>query len=154
MAEIFSCLWEGAPGLIGQRLEDFGVSARDKVSPMSDLDLGKIYGQVAKALGNRKTALYVRADEGASDDVNIVVQAPPALVVGPALAGGREAGARSASSSAAASSCPAPSTSWPPACGPSSSPTLFASVLRAFHPRHARAARQRPATPPPSRPPS
>jgi tetratricopeptide (TPR) repeat protein len=86
MAEIFSCLWEGAPGLIGQRLEDFGVSARDKVSPMSDLDLGKIYGQVAKALGNRKTALYVRPDDGASD-VNIVVQAPPALVVGPALAG-------------------------------------------------------------------
>ena len=47
MAEIFSCLWEGAPGLIGQRLEDFGVSARDKVSPMSDLDLGKIYGWYA-----------------------------------------------------------------------------------------------------------
>ena len=85
MAEIFSCLWEGAPGLIGQRLEDFGVSARDKVSPMSDMDLGKIYGQVAKALGNRKTALYVRPDDGASD-VNIVVQAPPALVVGPGLA--------------------------------------------------------------------
>ena len=57
MAEIFSCLWEGAPGIIGQRLEDFGVSGRDKVSPMSDLDLGKIYGQVAKALSNKKTAL-------------------------------------------------------------------------------------------------
>ena len=54
MAEIFSCLWEGAPGLIGQRLEDFGVSARDKVSPMSELDLGKIYGQVAKALGQQE----------------------------------------------------------------------------------------------------
>src|SRR5262245_65928243 len=86
MSEIFSCLWEGAPGLIGQRLDDFGVSARDKVSPMSDLDLGKIYGQLAKALGNRKTALYVRPDDGASD-VNIIVQAPPALVVGPGLAG-------------------------------------------------------------------
>ena len=121
MAEIFSCLWEGAPGLIGQRLEDFGVSARDKVSPMSDLDLGKIYGQVAKALGNRKTALYVRADEGTDDDVNIVVQAPPALVVGPALAGGARRPRRSGSSSAAASSCPARSTSWPPACGRSSS---------------------------------
>ena len=85
MAEIFSCLWEGAPGLIGQRLEDFGVSARDKVSPMSDLDLGKIYGQVAKALANKKTALYVRP-EGASSDVTIVVQAPPALLVGARLA--------------------------------------------------------------------
>ncbi len=121
MAEIFSCLWEGAPGLIGQRLEDFGVSARDKVSPMSDLDLGKIYGQVAKALGNRKTALYVRAGRAAPATVTIVVQAPPALVVGPALAGGRARRPRSASSSAAASSCRGPSTSWPRACGPSSS---------------------------------
>ena len=149
MAEIFSCLWEGAPGLIGQRLEDFGVSARDKVSPMSDLDLGKIYGQVAKALGNKKTALYVRADEGADDDVKIVVQAPPALVVGPALAGGREGARRSASSSAAASSCRAPSTSWPPASGPSSSRTLFASVLQGVPPaprapaRHDRRRRRR-----------
>ena len=119
MAEIFSCLWEGAPGLIGQRLEDFGVSARDKVSPMSDMDLGKIYGQVAKALGNRKTALYVRPDDGASD-VNIVVQAPPALVVGPGSPAKRRA-PRCASSWDAASSCPALNTSWRRACGPSSS---------------------------------
>ena len=54
---------------------------------MSDLDLGKIYGQVAKALGNKKTALYVRPDGRRRRDVQIVVQAPPALVVGPALAG-------------------------------------------------------------------
>ena len=68
MAEIFSCLWDGAPGLIGQRLEDFGVSARDKVSPMSDLDLGKIYGQVAKALGNKKTGALRASRTGAADD--------------------------------------------------------------------------------------
>ena len=87
MSEIFSCLWEGAPGLIGQRLEDFGVSARDKVSPMSEMDLGKIYGQVAKALGNKKTALYVKPESpGNGHGVTIVVQAPPALVVGPGLA--------------------------------------------------------------------
>ncbi len=60
MSEIFSCLWAGAPGLVGQKLEDFGVSSRDKVSPMAEMDLGRIYGQVAKALGNKKTALYVR----------------------------------------------------------------------------------------------
>ena len=136
MAEIFSCLWEGTPGLIGQHLEDFGVSARDKVSPMSDLDLGKIYGQVAKALANKKTALYVKS-EGDADDVTIVVQAPPALVVGAGLS----------------ADAPAPEVRFQLARGielsrpeyilaagvrPKQFASLFASVLKAFHPRHAR----------------
>ena len=136
MAEIFSCLWEGAPGLIGQRLEDFGVSARDKVSPMSDLDLGKIYGQVAKALGNRKTALYVRPDDGASE-VNIVVQAPPALVVGPGLVdSAKSAEVRFQLGRGIELSRP----EYILAAGvrPKQFTTLFGSVLRAFHPRHAR----------------
>jgi tetratricopeptide (TPR) repeat protein len=136
MAEIFSCLWEGAPGLIGQRLEDFGVSPRDKVSPMSDLDLGKIYGQVAKALGNRKTALYVRPDESATD-VSIVVQAPPALVVGPELTGeGKAAEVRFQLGRGIELSRP----EYILAAGvrPKQFTSLFGSVLRAFHPRHAR----------------
>ena len=54
---------------------------------MSDLDLGKIYGQVAKALGNKKTALYVAGGAARRAPTwTIVVQSPPALVVGPALA--------------------------------------------------------------------
>jgi tetratricopeptide (TPR) repeat protein len=136
MSEIFSCLWAGAPGLIGQRLDDFGVSARDKISPMADLDLGRIYGQVAKALGNKKTALYVRGD-GAPDDVTIVVQAPPALIVGAALAG----------------DAPLPEVRFQVARGleltrpeyilaagvrPKQFTALFASVLKAFHPRYAK----------------
>jgi tetratricopeptide (TPR) repeat protein len=135
MAEIFSCLWEGAPGLVGQRLEDFGVSAQDRISPMSDLDLGKIYGQVAKALGNKKTALYVKLD-GDDDDTTLVVQAPPALVVGPPLA-----------------QAPAPEIRFRLARGielsrpeyilaagvrPKQFAQLFSSVLKAFHPRHTR----------------
>ena len=141
MAEIFSSLWEGAPGLIGQHVEDFGVSAQDKISPMSDLDLGKIYGQVAKALGNKKTALYLKAGGAAAPgagDVTLVVQSPPALVVGGHLADGALRPPRSASSSRAASSCRAPSTSSRRACGPSSSPSSSRNVLKAFHPRHAR----------------
>jgi hypothetical protein len=137
MAEIFSCLWEGAPGLIGQRLEDFGVSARDKVSPMSDLDLGKIYGQVAKALGNRKTALYVRAEEGTNDDVNIVVQAPPALVVGPTLAVDAK-GAEVRFQLGRGIELSRPEYILAAGVRPKQFTTLFASVLRAFHPRHAR----------------
>jgi hypothetical protein len=149
MSEIFSCLWEGAPGLIGQRLEDFGVSSNDKVSPMSDLDLGKIYGQVAKALGNRKTALYVRPDGGPSD-VNIVVQAPPALVVGPALAATAK-GAEVRFQLGRGSSCRAPNTSWPPAFAPSSSRRCSAAFF-APSTRATRAGVPARATPPPSRP--
>jgi len=136
MSEIFSCLWEGAPGLIGQRLEDFGVSSNDKVSPMSDLDLGKIYGQVAKALGNRKTALYVRPDGGPSD-VNIVVQAPPALVVGPALAATAK-GAEVRFQLGRGIELSRPEYILAAGVRPKQFTTLFGSVLRAFHPRHAR----------------
>ena len=137
MSEIFSCLWAGAPGLIGQRLEDFGVSARDKVSPMADLDLGKIYGQVAKALGNKKTALYVRA-EGAGDAVEIVVQAPPALVVGPALAGEAATPAEIRFQIARGIELTRPEYILAAGVRPKQFTTLFASVLKAFHPRHAK----------------
>jgi hypothetical protein len=137
MSEIFSCLWAGAPGLIGQRIEDFGVSARDKVSPMADLDLGKIYGQVAKALGNKKTALYVRA-EGAPHDVEIVVQAPPALVVGPALAGEDITPAEIRFQIARGIELTRPEYILAAGVRPKQFTALFASVLRAFHPRHAK----------------
>ncbi len=137
MSEIFSCLWAGAPGLIGQRLEDFGVSARDKVSPMADLDLGKIYGQVAKALGNKKTALYVRGD-GAADAVEIVVQAPPALVVGPALAGEAATPAEIRFQIARGIELTRPEYILAAGVRPKQFTALFASVLKAFHPRHAK----------------
>ena len=137
MSEIFSCLWAGAPGLIGQRLEDFGVSARDKVSPMADLDLGKIYGQVAKALGNKKTGLYVRPD-GAPDDVEIVVQAPPALVVGPTLAGEAASPAEIRFQIARGIELTRPEYILAAGVRPKQFTALFASVLKAFHPRHAK----------------
>jgi len=137
MSEIFSCLWAGAPGLIGQRLEDFGVSARDKVSPMAELDLGRIYGQVAKALGNKKTALYVRA-EGAPEEVEIVVQAPPALVVGPGLAGEGATPAEVRFQIARGLELTRPEYILAAGVRPKQFTALFASVLKAFHPRHAK----------------
>jgi len=112
------------------------VSSNDKVSPMSDLDLGKIYGQVAKALGNRKTALYVRPDGGPSD-VNIVVQAPPALVVGPALAATAK-GAEVRFQLGRGIELSRPEYILAAGVRPKQFTTLFGSVLRAFHPRHAR----------------
>ena len=136
MAEIFSCLWEGAPGLIGQRLEDFGVSARDKVSPMSDLDLGKVYGQVAKALGNKKTGLYVKAD-GNPTEVMIVVQAPPALIVGAGLASDPPL-AEVRFQVARGLELTRPEYILAAGVRPKQFTTLFGSVLKAFHPRHSK----------------
>jgi tetratricopeptide (TPR) repeat protein len=135
MAEIFSCLWEGAPGLVGQRLEDFGVSAQDRISPMSDLDLGKIYGQVAKGLGNKKTALYVKLD-GDADDVTLVVQAPPALVVGPPIA--QAAAPEIRFRLARGIELSRPEYILAAGVRPKQFAQLFSSVLKAFHPRHAR----------------
>jgi tetratricopeptide (TPR) repeat protein len=136
MSEIFSCLWAGAPGLIGQRLEEFGVTARDKISPMAEMDLGRIYGQVAKALGNKKTALYVRADR-TDEEVTIVVQAPPALVVGPAMAEGATAG-EVRFQIARGLELTRPEYILAAGVRPKQFTPLFASVLRAFHPRHAK----------------
>jgi tetratricopeptide (TPR) repeat protein len=136
MSEIFSCLWAGAPGLIGQRIEDFGVAARDKVSPMAELDLGRIYGQVAKALGSKKTALYVRP-ASADEEVTIVVQAPPALVVGPALASAASP-AEIRFQIARGLELTRPEYILAAGVRPKQFTALFASVLRAFHPRHAK----------------
>jgi tetratricopeptide (TPR) repeat protein len=136
MSEIFSCLWAGAPGLVGQRLDDFGVSARDKVSPMADLDLARIYGQVSKALGNKKTALYVRAD-GPPDAVTVVVQAPPALVVGPGLAADIPTG-EVRFQIARGLELTRPEYILAAGVRPKQFTALFAGVLKAFHPRHAK----------------
>ena len=107
---------------------------------MADLDLGKIYGQVAKALGNKKTALYVRA-EGAADAVEIVVQAPPALVVGPALAGEAATPAEIRFQIARGIELTRPEYILAAGVRPKQFTALFASVLKAFHPAARQAAR-------------
>lgn len=141
MAEVFSSLWDGAPGLVGAGppLESFGVSAQDKISPMSDLDLGKIYGQVAKALGNKKTALYLRrggeGDDG--ENVALVVHAPPALVVAGRLAEGAPA-AEVRFELARGLELSRPEYILAAGIKPRQFTQLFGNVLKAFHPRHAR----------------
>ncbi|HET6148528.1 MAG TPA: tetratricopeptide repeat protein [Polyangia bacterium] len=138
MGEIFSCLSEGAPGIIGQRIEDLGLAPQDKISPMSDLDIGKIYGQVAKALANKKTALFIRPDAAPTDDqVQIVVQAPPALVIGPHLA---ESAPHTEVRFQLGRGIELTRPEYILAAGvrPKQFTQLFSSVLKAFHPRHSR----------------
>ena len=138
MGEIFSCLSEGAPGIIGQRIEDYGLAPQDKISPMSDLDIGKIYGQIAKALGNKKTALFIKADAAPNDDqAQIVVQAPPALVIGPYLADVAPHG-EVRFQLGRGIELTRPEYILAAGVRPKQFTQLFSSVLKAFHPRHSR----------------
>ena len=93
MSAVFTQLWEGAPQLLNERLEDRDVTAEDKISPMTDLDVAKLYVQIGKALGNKKTALYQRKN-GQQGRLEIVVQVPPALVFGDELIAAPEPEAR------------------------------------------------------------
>ncbi len=133
MTDVFSLLWEGAPHLLNGRLEDFGVTADDKLSPMSDLDIAKLYVQIGKALGNQKTTLYLRKNAHV-ERMEIVVQAPPALVFGAELIAAPLAEARF--EIARALELTRPEYTLTAGVRPKQFTELFGSVLRAFHPRH------------------
>lgn len=135
MAEVFTLLWEGAPQLLNERLEDLGVTAEHKISPMSDLDFARVFGQVAKALGVKKTALYVQSDLEL-EAPQIVVQTPPALVFGSEL--GRATLAESRFQLARGLELTRSEYILAAGVPPKKFTQLFGSVLRAFHPRHAR----------------
>ena len=136
MAEVLAAVWEGAPGLSQANLDSFGVTAKDKVSTVADLAIAQIWGQAGKALGNRRTSLYLRPDAD-FDGMSLVGVAPPAIVVGPRLAGEAAVGELrfrigralelSRPEYLLAATLPAPEFD-----------TLFMGVLKAFHPKHAR----------------
>jgi len=133
MSAVFTQLWEGASHLLNERLEDLGVTADEKISPMSDLDLAKLYVEIGKALGNQKTALYLHKSSQAGR-VEIVVQTPPALVFGNELLEAPLAEARF--EIARALELTRPEYTLTAGVRPKQFTELFGSVLRAFHPRH------------------
>ena len=133
MSAVFTQLWEGAPQLLNERLEDRDVTAEDKISPMTDLDVAKLYVQIGKALGNKKTTLYQRKN-GHQGRLEIVVQVPPALVFGDDLITAPEPEARF--EIARALELTRPEYTLTAGVRPKQFTELFGSVLRAFHPRH------------------
>jgi tetratricopeptide (TPR) repeat protein len=135
MAEVFTLLWEAAPHLLNERLEDLGLTADDKVSPMSDLDAAKVYGQVAKALGNKKTSLYIKRGTELPEP-EIVVQTPPALVFGVEILAAPLGDARF--EIARGLELTRPEHILAAGVRPKQFTQLFGTVLRAFHPRHAK----------------
>jgi golgin subfamily B member 1 len=136
MGEVLATVWEGATGLVQANLEDFGVSAKDKASTVGDQAIALICGQAGKALGARRTSLYLRQD-GDFDGVTLVGVAPPAIVVGQRLADEAElcelrfrigrALELSRPENVLAAILPAPEFD-----------ILFMGLLKAFHPKHAR----------------
>lgn len=135
MGEVFATVWEGAPALFGGGLERFGLSAKDRISPVADMDLAKIYGSAARALGNRLTGLYL-SWTGDYEGVNIGCHAPPLIVVGPDAEDMELGELRFRLGRALELTRP----EYILAAGlePSEFNSLFVSVLRAFHPRHSR----------------
>jgi hypothetical protein len=135
MAEVFAAIWEGVPGLSGPSLEGMGVSAADKVSPLSEVVVAQIFGQAAKALGNRRATLYVSPNPEFAG-LTLAVAPPPSIVVGQKAAEAPAAELRflmgralelTRSEYILAAAMPTKDFTQ-----------LFASVLKAFHPRHGR----------------
>ncbi len=135
MREVFTTLWEGAPALFGQGLEALGISAQDRVSPVADMDLARVYGAAARTLGNRHTGLYIRW-EGPQDEVQIACHAPPVIIVGPDVE--RQPLGELRFLLGRALELTRPEYIIVSGLERSEFNALFAAVLRAFHPRHAR----------------
>jgi tetratricopeptide (TPR) repeat protein len=135
MVEVFSTLWEGAPALFGQGLEALGISAQDRVSPVADMVLARVYGAAARMLGNRHTGLYLNW-EGNGDEVRIACHAPPVIIVGPDVEKRPLGELRFLLGRALELTRPEYILVAGLDRGEFSG--LFGAVLRAFHPRHSR----------------
>jgi hypothetical protein len=85
VADVFAALWEGVPALSRVTLDTLGVTPKDKVSAISDLDVAKIFSQAGKALSNQRAGLYLKPD-AEFYGIRLVSAAPTALVVGKAFA--------------------------------------------------------------------
>ncbi len=135
MGEVFATIWEGAPALFGGGLERLGLSAKDRVSPVADMPLARIYSVAARALGNRLTGLYASWD-GRYHGISIACHAPPVVVAGPEAEEMPLLELKFRLGRALELSRP----EYILAAGLEAEEftRLFAAVLRAFHPRHAR----------------
>jgi hypothetical protein len=136
LAGVFAALWEGTAAERAPGLDSVGVGAQERVSPVAKSDLARAYADCARLLGNRKTAMYCKPDPSFTD-VKLVAQPPTAVVVGPSLTDGRSlADVRFVVGRAL--EIARPEYIFAAALPPPEFTRLFAAILRAFHPRHAR----------------
>ena len=135
MSDVFATIWEGVPGLGGPTLDGLGLTPQDKVSPVSDSAIGQIFGQLAKALGNRRASLYLNPRDK-SGGVSILLAPPPSIVVGPALVDRDPITLRFMLGRAL--ELARPEYILGAAMPAAEFAQLLTSVLKAFHPRHAK----------------
>jgi hypothetical protein len=139
LASVFAALWEGTAPDLGARahgLDAVGVGASDRVSPVEDSDLARAYSLCARMLGNRKTGLYRKPDPSFAG-VLIIAQPPTAIVTGARLVDGR-AITDVRFILGRALEIARPEYILAAALSRHDFTRLFAAILRAFHPRHAR----------------
>jgi tetratricopeptide (TPR) repeat protein len=139
LAAVFSAVWEGTAADLGRRapsLESAGVGPGDRISPVEDSLLARAYSLCARMLGNRKTGLY-RKPDGAFAGVVLIPQPPTAIVTGDQLVDGRPPGDVRFILGRALEIA-RPEYILAAALSRHDFTRLFAAILRAFHPRHAR----------------
>jgi len=136
VAEVFAALWEGAPSLSRVTLDSVGVTAKDKVSAISDLDVAKVFSQVGKALSNQRAGLYLKPDAELSG-VRLVSAAPTAVVVGRTFAETASA-AELRFHLGRALELLRPEFILAATLDSVALDDLFTAALKAFHPRHNR----------------
>lgn len=136
MSEVFALIWEGAPGLGRTTLESLGLGAHNKISPLAEATIGKIYGQTAKALGNKRSLLYVNPDPG-FQGLQILVPPPPSIIVSQQLAEASEP-SELRFLIGRALELSRPEYILGHAMPAKEFSQLFAAILKAFHPRHAK----------------
>ena len=139
LAEVFAVLWEGTAAELTTKdvSQSAGVTLGNRVSPVAEGALSRAYGRAARALGNRKTGLFM-AEPGALAELTILAQPPTAVVV-----------ARTFESRPFDELCfllgralelARPEYVLASSHKPREFARLFSAILRAFHPRYTRRA--------------
>jgi tetratricopeptide (TPR) repeat protein len=136
LGELNAVVWEGTASERAPNLESLGVGQGDRVSPVEKSDLALAYATGAKALGNRRTGLFVKRDPGFTG-LDVVAHPPTAIIVGPQFAEGR-AIADVRFLLGRALELARPEYVMAAALPRDEFARLFSALLRAFHPRHAR----------------
>jgi tetratricopeptide (TPR) repeat protein len=81
IAELLALLWDGALHLFRHDLADFGIRAKDRISPLEQTPLARTFAASIRLLGLPRTGLFVRPhSQGA---IELVATHPPSLVVSP-----------------------------------------------------------------------
>jgi len=141
LREVFTTLWEAAPQILHRKIEDFGLSADDRISPVDRSDVAMVYTTTARTLRLKATGLYQRHSTASTDDRAVQVQvagmARPAIIIPASLRNGVSLG-RLRFIIARALELAQPASIFAAGMDRAEFAKLLTAVVRAFHPRYIR----------------